>query len=340
VKTTYLTRRRLTLGLATLLACCASLRLPAATIVLPASHDATIFQNNPDNASGAGNGLFAGTNGSLSPRRALIAFDLSALPAGATIESATLTLYLGQFAGSGGAGSGPPNSTIDLHRLTRSWDEGLTQQQIPPTDALGMAGQGAPAAMADVTWNERSFGASPAQPWLQSGGDFVSLASSSTDVDTTIDAAFTWASTHDMVADIENWLTDPAMNFGWMLVNEDETSSRTFRAFYSREVATVEHRPALTITYSLPVNPSADFNGNQLVDGVDFLIWQRGQGIASGATAATGDANGDGVVNAADLAIWKQQISTTPPSAASVPEPAALIVAGAAAMAFIRQRRG
>ena len=35
------------------------------------------------------------------------------------------------------------------------------------------------------------------------------------------------------------------------------------------------------------------------MDGVDFLIWQRG--LANGSTHAMGDANGDNVVDAADL---------------------------------------
>ena len=177
----------------------------------------------------------------------------------------------------------------------------------------------------DVTWNERSFGASPAQPWLQPGGDFLSTVSSSTIVDTTLDVPFTWPSTPSLVTDIQNWLASPTTNFGWMLVNQDEASSRTFRAFYSREVATAEHRPGLTVTYSLPTRPSADFNGNHLVDSADFSIWQRGFGAAADASHSTGDANGDGAVNAADLAVWKQQFGSPAPVAA-VPEPAAWLM--------------
>jgi|GEM_PF-5430970 len=69
----------------------------------------------------------------------------------------------------------------------------------------------------------------------------------------------------------------------------------------------------------------ADFNGNGLVEGTDFLTWQRNLGTAD-ALHADGDANGDMMVDAADLAIWQSQFGS-PPSLSSVrpvPEPAAL----------------
>src|SRR5215471_1901012 len=89
--------------------------LSGATITIGASKDVTIFQNNVNNSSGGGYGLFAGTNGTSSPRRALIDFDIagSGIPSGATIQSVQLTLVLGQVAGSGGGGGGG-GPTIDL----------------------------------------------------------------------------------------------------------------------------------------------------------------------------------------------------------------------------------
>jgi hypothetical protein len=51
--------------------------------------------------------------------------------------------------------------------------------------------------------------------------------------------------------------------------------------------------------------PSADFNGDRLVDGSDFLAWQRGLGKGSGAQKSSGDADNDGDVDAADLGPWK-----------------------------------
>jgi predicted outer membrane repeat protein len=60
----------------------------------------------------------------------------------------------------------------------------------------------------------------------------------------------------------------------------------------------------------------ADFNGNGMVDGNDFLAWQRNFG-KTGAIKADGDANGDGNVNAADLTAWKSGYGSVAASAAA-----------------------
>jgi hypothetical protein len=57
----------------------------------------------------------------------------------------------------------------------------------------------------------------------------------------------------------------------------------------------------LNVTVKLP----GDFNGDGLVNGADFLIWQAHYPTSSGATSDTGDANGDGRVNGADFLIWQ-----------------------------------
>ena len=64
---------------------------------------------------------------------------------------------------------------------------------------------------------------------------------------------------------------------------------------------------------------SADFDGDQDVDGADFLAWQLGFGTqAPNATPADGDADNDQDVDAADLGIWQGQFgSIATPLAAS-----------------------
>ena len=74
---------------------------------------------------------------------------------------------------------------------------------------------------------------------------------------------------------------------------------------------------------------SGDFDNNGIVDGADFLAWQRGHGTATGALPANGDADNDGDVDANDLTVWKNQFGTpgSAPAVASIPEPATLALA-------------
>ena len=79
----------------------------------------------------------------------------------------------------------------------------------------------------------------------------------------------------------------------------------------------------------------ADFNGNGVVDGADFLSWQRNFG-KTGAIKADGDANGDGNVNAVDLTAWKTgygSVAGSTAAAAPAAFPAAVPFATAALLA-------
>lgn len=84
---------------------------------------------------------------------------------------------------------------------------------------------------------------------------------------------------------------------------------------------------------------NADFNGDFVVNGADFLIWQRNLG-ASNALLTAGDADRDGIVGAGDLAMWQEEfglsletfpgVQSTPPASIAthaVPEPSALLLA-------------
>lgn len=72
---------------------------------------------------------------------------------------------------------------------------------------------------------------------------------------------------------------------------------------------------------------AGDFDLDTDVDGADFLIWQRGYGIASGATISQGDANDDGMVDSTDLQLWSANFGSgttghaLSSAALAVPEP-------------------
>src|SRR5262245_36670583 len=151
------------LGFAVLLLALVPVGAAGNTAIMGASKDNTIFANNVNNSAGGWVGLTAGTNGMGGNRRGLIAFDIAGnIPAGSTITSAELTLYLADIS------SNSMNQTIELHRLTRDWGEGTANNSSP---SFGGTGMGAPANPGDATWNEAMFGS---VAWTSPGatGDF------------------------------------------------------------------------------------------------------------------------------------------------------------------------
>jgi hypothetical protein len=87
------------------------------------------------------------------------------------------------------------------------------------------------------------------------------------------------------------------------------------------------------------VEADADFDGDNDVDGNDFLIWQRNVGV--GTTQSQGDANGDNTVNIADLDLWRDAFGQTgaAPVAGAVPEPSTFALLGLAFAAMARRSR-
>jgi len=82
----------------------------------------------------------------------------------------------------------------------------------------------------------------------------------------------------------------------------------------------------------------ANFDGQGRVDGRDLLIWQRGFGVGSGATASQGDADRDGKIVDLDRAIWEAQWGGPAPPAsaatATLPEPSSWTLTALAFAAF------
>jgi subtilisin family serine protease len=68
--------------------------------------------------------------------------------------------------------------------------------------------------------------------------------------------------------------------------------------------------PILAVNPGVQIIPGPDFNNDGKVNGRDFLMWQRGFGITSGATAAQGDADSDGDVDGDDLQMWRNEYGT------------------------------
>jgi len=204
------------------------------TVELIPAKDNTLYETTDGSLSnGAGDFLFTGKTNSGSNRRTVLMFDIAGnIPAGATIETVTLTMNMSRTA------SNDVRST-SLHKLTADWGEGAS-------NASGNEGGGAASASGDATWLHRFF---DTDTWATPGGDFVASASANQDIAGT--AAYTWDSTTQLVADVQGWLDDPANNFGWIVIG-DESASLTTKRFDSRENPTEANRPTLTVTYTAP----------------------------------------------------------------------------------------
>jgi hypothetical protein len=258
----------------------------AATIVTFADQkDAMIFGTpagaDTGNSSGKGPGMFAGADGSLNRKRSLIQFDVAGnVPAGAHITSATLTLYLGQIAGSGGGGSGGsiPSRTLSLFDVQQDWgegDSGLVGSPPATSPNLGGSGQGYARVTGDSGWDYANFDSANTATgkWNAGGPDLhggnVAAAASATSTFTapfTLNNPYAWSSS-GLASDVQQWLDAPSSNHGWMLealtgldTNNNvialENTAQSFLGFWTRDGAAANSNPALTptltVTYEVP----------------------------------------------------------------------------------------
>ena len=113
------------------------------TITLNPSKDNTLIENGSGSLrNDAGQNIYVGriNRSSGSIRRAVLVFDISSVPSGATVESVPLSLNM-STSRSGG-------QTISVHKLTADSGEG---------SSASFGGSGAPPASNDATWVHRFF---------------------------------------------------------------------------------------------------------------------------------------------------------------------------------------
>ena len=199
-----------------------------------ASKDNTLYEDAGGTLSnGAGQHIFVGKTGSGLIRRALVAFNVTAsIPAGSRVTGVALALNVSQTI------SGP--DTVRIRRVLENWGEGTSV-------ASGNEGGGAPATIGDATWIHRFFNTSL---WSTMGGVSVAAPSAARIVSGL--GSYTFGSTNEMVADVQQWLDNPSTNFGWMIVGEEDSLHLTKR-FDSKEDTVSSVRPRLTVTYTPPV---------------------------------------------------------------------------------------
>lgn len=237
------------------------------TIELTPDRDNTLFERPAgDLSNGIGPSLFFGRTGNNANqvlRRALLRFDLSSIPPGSVIGQVDLTIAVDLV---------PPSATgfdAALHSVQRNWGEGSSF-------APGAGGGGAASTIGDATWIHTFF---DNQFWNAPGGDFAAAPSATTAINNAI-GSFTFASTPELIADVQAWVNQPAQNFGWIILGA-ENSPQNARRIGSREntalapVLRVEFEPAPDLPEARPVPVFSSWALGLLIIGLGLLALSR-----------------------------------------------------------------
>lgn len=148
--------------------------------------------------------------------KSLAAFDLSSIPANATVLSATLALYNYGHEASINAGQ------ITVARVTKPWVE--TQ----------------------ATWNVYASGSAWSAPGMQAGTDWVMASEVTISIDTASGVWRTW----DVRAIVQNWVSGAAPNRGFVV--RSGTLGVKPRFYSNAYTGDASLRPKLTVRYSTP----------------------------------------------------------------------------------------
>lgn len=148
--------------------------------------------------------------------RVLVQFDLSSIPPGSTVTSATLKLNYYRW-----DPNDPAGRTLWANRLTQSWTE------------MG------------VTWSRYDG----TNLWSNPGGDYDLGDSASA----TVPSSFGWM-TWTVTDIVKAWIEDSEPNYGFLIKEEAEgaVSASYMAYFYSREYEETELQPILEIDYTPP----------------------------------------------------------------------------------------
>ena len=207
------------------------------SVTLAPCADTSLFENEPNNNLGASVSLVSGANSSGFRSRELMQFSFTnQIPSNAIIQSVTLTVNVVTVPGGGGGTA----SVFDMHRLLVSWTEGT-----------GTGNMGSPANPGETTWNYRFY---PDTGWTIPGGqisnDFSAVVSAALLWDTI--GTYTYASTSNLVTDVQEWVANPGTNFGWMFISESENVMQTARRIGAREDTNTA--PSLVVQYTVPAS--------------------------------------------------------------------------------------
>lgn len=218
---------------------------------LTAIQDNTLYENvNGSLSSGAGIYFFVGRNNNSAARRGLLKFPIAdSTLSEAIIDSVKLVLNMSRTL----AGV----EAISVHRLLADWGEGASNAGIE-------GGGGAPSQSGDATWIHTFFNSGF---WTNSGGDFSPAASATQDVGDI--GKYIWSS-EQMAVDVEDWKNNPATNFGWILIG-DENQNQTSKRFDSKENLVDSNKPRLIVHYT----PATAVAAGEVEGPLEFYLHQN-----------------------------------------------------------------
>jgi hypothetical protein len=204
-----------------------ALAAQADTITLAPVADTSLYAESGDLSNGHGVHLFVGVIASGAQRRALLRFDLAAIPPGSQVTAVTLQMTASRVVGG--------DIAVGLHRVLGAWGEGTS-------DAGEPGGGGAMATTGDATWTRRIW---PATSWTTPGGDAAPAPSAVTNVGAV--GPYQWSGA-GLVADVQGWLAQPSGNFGWLL-RSNEVGVQNAKRLGTRESVSAADRPRLVVTF-------------------------------------------------------------------------------------------
>lgn len=183
--------------------------------------DAFVNLSTPSNNWGIATTVHIGEDSGDSDRTGFLQFDLSSIPANATILSATLQLVW--------SGIQSTSQVLNFYRLLLDWTEGT---------ANGSAGT--------VSWTNRMSSTA----W-NSGGARGSGTDREATSNLTINASAVEVgirSNHDVTTDVQAWVNGTA-NYGWTIDFSFFTGSNNVAAFYSSDNTDQSVSPRLLVEY-------------------------------------------------------------------------------------------
>jgi hypothetical protein len=173
---------------------------PAPLVLQPGpadGQDSYLDQWSPNTSHGSALEVQARDTSGAKPKRPILKFDLSSIPAGSQVVTATMGLYLTQ--------SSVNPVTTSVHRVTAPWTQDST------------------------TWNERQTGTA----WASAGGDFDPTPVAPTSVGPTTGMFYDW----DVTSLVAGWVNGVYPNDGLILLVPYGSSQNTFASSNSSAAA-------------------------------------------------------------------------------------------------------